>query len=216
MDWLRRVGHPPPTGQEPDPVVSEAVEAAAPGVAALLEGVAEDGRHAVLDLGAASPYSLDFYSRFARRIRFADLLGHAVSAWGLGSVADLLASVPPAPERPYDLVFAWDILDRLLPEYHAPLMARLDAVTARDVRLHVVVRGSAETGVKPLRFALLDIDRMRYEPTGPVRSALPRHLPAQLAHLLEPFRVTRGFTLKGDLREYVAFGKGDPPPYYPR
>lgn len=208
MGWLRRVGRPgPPPEPESGEDVSEAIEAAAPGVAALLEGVPEDGSHAVLDLGAAAASSLGLYSRFARRIRFADLSGVAAAARGRGPV-DLLRAVPAQPERPYDLVFAWDILDRLVPEYHAPLVARLVEVTAPRARLHVVVRGSDDNVTRPLRFRLLDTDRMSYEPTGPARQVLPRHLPAQLAHLLEPFRVVRGFTLKGDLREYVAVRDG--------
>jgi hypothetical protein len=205
VSWLRRAGgESPPAGPEPRQRASEAVETAAPGVAALLDGIPEDGTRSVLDLGAAAPASLDVYSRFGRRIRFADVVAHAAAHTGLGSVSQLLSAVPLQPERPYDLVFAWDVLDRLLPEYHAPLIARLVEVTAPDARLHAVVRASGEGAIRPLRFTLLDTDRMRYEPVGPLRPAQPRLLPAQLAHLLEPFHVVRGFTLKGELREYVA------------
>lgn len=208
MDWLRRPRRPPPP-QEPEPEkeVSEVVEAAAPGVAALLEDVSRDGSHSVLDLGAADPSSLNVYSRFARRIRFADLTGYATSLKGRGSISGLLEAVPPQPDRPYDLVFAWDVLDRLFDEYHAPLVARLAEVTAPRARLHVVVRASDEDARRPLRFRLSDIDRMQYEPTGPPQPARPRLLPAPLAHLLAPFHVLHGFTLKGGLREYVAVRK---------
>jgi hypothetical protein len=205
VNWLGRLGRQrPPSEPEPDEAVPEATEAASPGVAALLEDVREDGSHAVLDLGAAAASSLGVYGRFARRVRFADLAGHAMSPEGRGSVTALLAGVPAQPDHPYDLVFAWDILDRLYPEFHAPLVARLAEVTAPHARLHVVARGSDQRIARPLRFRLVDIDRMCYEPMGPAREVRPRHLPAQLAHLLEPFHVVRGFTLKGDLREYVA------------
>jgi hypothetical protein len=209
VNWLRRVGrHPPPSEREPDDGVSEAVETAAPGVAALLRGMSEGASHAVLDLGTAAASSLSVYGRFARQIRFADVPGHAASLRGRGTVARVLETVPVQPERPYDLVFAWDVLDRIFPAYHAPLVARLVEVTAPDARLHVVVRASEQPTIRPLRFMLLDIDRMRYEPTGPAQPGLPRLLPAQLAHLIEPFRVVHGYTLKGDLREYVAARKG--------
>lgn len=210
MDWLRRAerrGPPPEREQEEE--ASEAVETAAPGVAALLDGVAEDGSHAVLDLLAAAPSSLSVYSRFARRIRFADLPGYATSVRGRGSVAGLLEAVPPQPERPYDLVFAWDVMDRLFAEYHAPLIARLAEVTAPNARLHVVVRATEANTTRPLRFALLGKDRMRYEPTGPAQPTRPRLLPAHVTHLLQPFRIAHGFTLKGALREYVAFRHED-------
>lgn len=209
MEWLRRPGrHAPPAEPEPEQV-SEAVEAAAPGVAALFEDVSQDGSHSVLDLGPANPFSLSVYSRFARRIRFADLTGYATSLRGRGSVEGVLEAVPPQPDRPYDLIFAWDVLDRLFDEYHEPLVARLARVTAPRARLHVVVRASEEETKRPLRFRLGDIDRMVYEPTGPPEPARPRLLPAPLAQLLAPFQVVHGFTLKGGLREYVAIRKAD-------
>lgn len=205
MDWLRRADRPTPQAEpEPEEEASEAVETAAPGVASLLDGVREDGSHAVLDLRAAAPSSLRVYSRFARRIRFADVPGYATSLRGRGSVDGLLEAVPPQPDRPYDLVLMWDVLDRLFAEYHAPLVARLAEVTAPDARLHVVVRAAEEDATRPLRFMLLDTDRMRYEPTGPAQPARPRLLPAQVTQLLTPFQVIHGFTLKGGLREYVA------------
>lgn len=211
MDWLRRVGRdPPPQERESEPQEEdvEAVEAAAPGVAALLEGVREDGSHAVLDLGAATASSLRVYSRFARRIRFADLPGVATSPRGRGSVTGLLEAIPSQDERPYDLVFAWDVLDRLFTEYHAPLVARLAEVTAANARLHVVVHASDGDTIRPLQFKLLDTDRMRYEPTGPEQLGRPRLLPAQVGQLLAPFNMVRGFTLKGGLREYLAVRRG--------
>lgn len=208
MDWLRRVGREPPSPErEPDEEVSEAVESAAPGVAAFFEGVREDRSHSVLDLGSAGASSLRVYSRFARQVRFVDLPGVASSPRG-GSVTGLLEAIPSQPDHPYDLVFGWDVFDRLFAEYHVPLVARLAELTTVNARLHVVVHGSEEDTLRPLRFGLLDTGRMHYEPTGPAQLARARLLPAQVGQLLEPFHVLRGFTLKGDLREYVAVRRG--------
>jgi hypothetical protein len=121
----------------------------------------------------------------------------------------ILEAIPAQPDHPYDLIFAWDVLDWIHPEHREPLVDRIVKVAAPDARLHAVVAATDKTVARPLRFALLDTDRMRFEPTGPVRPVLPRLLPAQLGHLLEPFRVVRGYTLKGDLREYVAVRGGE-------
>src|SRR5688572_24261652 len=143
---------------------SGAIEGAAPGTAALFRGLAEDRSHAVLDLGAATDQSLHVYGRFARWIHFADLLGepwsHHQSAGGLQL---------PRLDRTFDLVFAWDILDRLYSEARARLVQWLSEVTAPKARLHVVVRGSEEDIARPLRFTLLDIGRIRCEPAGTAR-----------------------------------------------
>jgi hypothetical protein len=211
MDWLSRGRRsaapaagdagPPPA---PEPRAERPPEAAAPGVAALLEDVAEDGAHTVLDLGAGAPSSFHVYCRYARRIRFADVPGQLIGPHGLRSVEQVLTSLPAQPAHPYDLVFAWDVLDRLLPEYRAPVVARLAEITAPGAKLHVIARAMDGGSGPQLRFALLDTSRMTYQPLETAGPATPRITPAHMAQILAPFRVVHGFTLKGELREYVA------------
>lgn len=179
----------------------EPVEGPAPGVAALLEGVSEDRGHAVLDLGPASDQNLRIYGRFARWIRFADLLGETWWPRPEGSAAGLQL---PKLDRRYDLVFAWDILDRLFPEDRPQLVQWLAEITAPGARFHVVVRASEDAIAYPLRFTLVDVGHIRYEPTGESRLPLYRLLPAEVAKVLAPLQVVRAFTLRNALREYVA------------
>jgi len=206
VTWLRRSGQPAPIDDRPAAEALPArTEGAAPGVAALLDGVSEDRSHAVLDLGPASDLSLRVYSRFARWIRFADLLGEAWWPQAQESAAGLLKTVVlPQPGRPYDLVFAWDILDRLFPADRPRLAEWLGDVTGPGTRLHAVVRAAEHATMLPLRFALLDVDRIRYEPTGPAPLQSSRLLPAEVAKVLAPLQVVHAFTLKTGLREYVA------------
>jgi hypothetical protein len=208
VDWLRRIGRaPPPVAAvaAPEPPAPEGVEGRAPGVAALLEDVSEDRSHAVLDLGPAADASLRVYSRFARWIRFADLLGDGAWPQRQSSATTLLSNLPAHTSRPYDLIFAWDVLDRLFSQEHPRLVQRLAEITAPDARLHLVVRASQDATSSPLRFTLLDVDRMRYEPKGGSGLASTRILPAEVVTLLAPFKVVHAFNLKGGLREYVAF-----------
>jgi hypothetical protein len=170
-------------------------------LAAVLDRVSEDRSHAVLDLGPAADSSLRVYSRFARWVRFADLLGGPVPP---GGWAAALNALPSHPERPYDLVFAWNVLDRVDPAERPILVKRLTDITAPDARLYVAVEASEHGESHPLRFALLDVDRMRYEPTGPMRPTWPQLRPAEVERLLIPFKVVRAFTSKVGLREYVA------------
>ena len=204
MAWLRRsVEAPPPVTVARAPVVAgpEPIERVTPGVAAFLEGLSEDRSHAVLDLGPATESSLEVYSRFARRVRFADIIAASASPHGW---AGAMSALPQQPDHPYDLVLAWDIFDRLDPEARKRLVDRLTQISAPDARLHLVVEAAEKTSTAPMRFALLDVDRIRYVPTGPVRPNPARMLPAQVEKVLAPFKVTRAFTLKGGMREYVA------------
>jgi hypothetical protein len=203
VNWLRRLGRTPQpeAAARPEPSPPRpALERATPGVAALLNGIVEDGSHAVLDLGPASESSLRVYTRFARKVRFADLL----TAASEGGWPKALSELPAQPERPYDLVFAWDILDRISPEERRRLLTRVGQLTATDARLFLGVDASGSPMAQPLKYTLMDVDRLRYEATGPARPARPPLLPAEVEKLLAPFHVVRAFTLKGGLREYVA------------
>lgn len=204
MEWLRRIGDfLSPSGGSTDAsdTADRTDERSAPGVAAMFRGCRRDGGHAVLDLGPAAGSSLQVYQRYARSVRFADLLTER-SEHGL---AEALDTVPIQPDRPYDMVFAWNTLDRLLPRERTRLVQRLVEICASDARLHLVT--DAHEGASrspPLRFALLDVDRVRFEPAGPTQPNRNRLLPADVEELLGPFHVARGYTVKGGLREYVA------------
>jgi hypothetical protein len=204
VDWLRRLGQSPapesPSSPEPLP---EAVEGAAPGASIVLKGVSEDRSYSVIDLGPASDQSLRVYGRFARWIRFADVLGES---WhrAPGSAAGLLEEAVPQGDRPYDLVFAWDFLDRLFPDSRPQLAEWLADVTAPDARVHLLVRTSEDVPMQPMRFVLLDVDRIRYEPTSSAKLPPSRLLPADVARVLAPLQVAHAYTLKTGFREYVA------------
>lgn len=176
-------------------------ERVAPGLAAFFQGVREDRSHAVLDLGPGASSSLRVYSRLARWVRFADVLTAATSASGWSEV---LASLPPLPEQPYDLVIAWDMLDRLPHGNRRDLVERLAEISAAKARMYLL---SASPDVAPpdiLRYELVELDRMRYEHTGQPRPADTRLMPAELQRLISPFELVRGFSTQLGLREYVA------------
>ena len=63
------------------------------------------------------------------------------------------------------------MLDRLFPEDRPRLVARLAELTAPGSRLHLVARAD-EAMARPLRFTLVDVNRIRFEPR--VAAPLPR------------------------------------------
>jgi hypothetical protein len=204
VDWLRRIGSSPASEPHtPLESLPEPLEGAAPGAATVLKGVSEDRSYSVIDLGPASDQSLRVYGRFARWIRFADVLGES---WrrAPGSAAGLLAEAVPQTDRPYDLVFAWDLLDRLFPDNRRQLAEWMADVTAPDARLHILVRTSEDVPMQPMRFVLLDVDRIRYEPTSSAKLPPSRLLPADVGRVLAPLQIIHAYTLKTGFREYVA------------
>lgn len=201
MSWLRRDGPSRRSGDDRSKEApGEAVERSAPGVDALLDDLCRDGSHAVLDLGPAVAENFRLYGQFADRIRFVDLL----SVRSRRGVRTALKGIPPRPERPHDLVFAWDALDRLDSPERPLVMERIVETTAPGARLHAVFRSSDQVRPPPLRFVLLESGRVRCEPVDRPGGPGPHLLPTEVEELLHPFEVIRGFTLRGQLREYVA------------
>lgn len=204
MDWLRRIRRRPseePASREQEELAPAPVERAAPGVAALFEGLQEDGGHAILDLGSASPGNFRLYSRFARQIRFADFLVEPPegAAW-----AQALRRLRPPPGQGFDLVLAWNLFDRLHSKDRVLLVERLVELTSPGARLYLVVDASGEAVTAPLRFSILDVDRVSQQMVGSPSPAGPQLLPAEVERLLGPFEVVNAFTLRMGLREYMA------------
>ncbi len=203
MNWVPGTGRGATTSAaSAGQALAERTEGAAPGMATLLQGLGEDRSHSVLDLGRAADLNLRMYSRYARWVRFADLLGEAWTR-ASGSAAGILSDVPGQPEHPYDVVFAWDTLERLFPEQRPQLVQGLVELTAPGARLHLITRGD-DPAARPLHFTLLDVNRFGYEPAGSVPLPRPRLVPAEVNRLLQPFLVQHAYTLRNGLREYVA------------
>jgi hypothetical protein len=209
VGWLDRIRRGPAgvtDRQDEEQGPSPPVGRAAPGVAALFDGLQEDGSHSILDLGPAAESHLRIYSRYARQVRFADLItappeGEAWSA----AIRDL----PPHPHRPYNVVLAWNLLDRIWPEKRRSLIERLAELTAPAARLYAVLDASGAPTSQLHRFTLLDVDRLQEETVGPAERAHSPLLPAQVEKLLEPFEVVRAFTLRTGMREYMAVKRSD-------
>jgi hypothetical protein len=205
MGWLGRIAGDGPPGAEVSPDVDEAdgsrgEERTSLGLKALFDGVVRDDAHSVLDLGRASSSSFGVYGRYARRIRFADLLRPERRP---DLDAALAASVPPQPDHPYDLILAWDLLDRIAASQREAVVRRLAELSAPRARIHVLVEASDQAEVRQFRFAVLEEDKVRYEPAGPDRPAGDRLLPAEVERLLDPWEVVRAFTSRSGMREYV-------------
>ena len=203
MDWLRRrVAGGAHGGVQPaEATPTRGATQAAPGIAALLDGLDADRLVTVLDLGPAMAGNLRWFSPFARRMRFADL----VSAWrAAGSLDDALDDLRRCPERPYGLILAWNVLDQVAPEQRAGVVACLGALAEPGARLHFMVDMSDEPFVRPARFTVVDADHVRREDAGPPQLAQPRLLPAEVEPLMAPFHILHAFVLRNGMREYLS------------
>lgn len=173
----------------------------APGLTALFSDLAPGEPTALLDLGPALGDNLGFYARFTGRIRFADLLAKGMPE---APPLEALHGLRDHPEFPYDLILAWNLLDQVTPERRRPVVEELADLATAGARLHLLLDMSDEPFLRPLRFTIVDRERLTFTAVGPPRPALPRPLPAQVDRLLRPFRIVRAFVLRDGMREYLA------------
>ena len=182
---------------------AEAVKRPAPGISTLLDGVARGRKNlSILDLALGTDAALRVYSKHARWVRFAGIVNEHIC-----SARDLL-NLPDTPEPPYNLVFAWDLFDRVLPHERPSLAPHLAKVCAPNAGLHMLVSVSAGESYRSVRYSLWDEHHIRREFLGSPGLGRQFLQPAEVERLLAPFRVERGVALQGGMREYVAIGPG--------
>lgn len=201
VQWVRRDAPEPLLDRQPPvPSVPEAIDRVMPGLAALFERIQPDRSHAILDLGTGDGSNVAIYSRYARWIRFADVLNEALTPEWESAIDAISAN----PDRPYDIVFIWDLFDRLKPEDRGGLVAKLARLTAPDAHLHAIVESPDDQTTALMRFSLAGPDRMRIARDGPPRPVHPATKPADVKAILEPFHLLKAFSTRAGIREYVA------------
>ena len=169
------------------------VEWISPGLSALFEALSGDRGYSILDLADHAGNShLEVLGQFSRQIRFAGL---APSPPHGDAFASALLELPPGPCA-YDIVLAWDVMDRLGPHERERLMDYLVEVTAPRAWLHAVVDSSGDESAPPLRFTLIDLDRVSRQAVGPPEPLAPQLLP----------RHARSMSVKSGVKSSVSTG----------
>ena len=130
MSWLERLRQRPSshsTAEEHVGATQAPVEWISPGLSALFEALSGDRGYSILDLADHAGNShLEVLGQFSRQIRFAGLTPSPPHG---DAFASALLELPPGPCA-YDVVLAWDVMDRLGPHERERLMDCLVEVTA--------------------------------------------------------------------------------------
>jgi len=210
VSWLERLRQRPPHESQADDAEAAhvpAVERRSPGLEALLDTLTADGSHSILDFGPATSEHLRFLGRYGRQIRFAGFLPEPPAGKDL---EEAVRALPPNPSQPYDVVLAWNLLDRIDPAVRPALIAKLDELTAMGARLFAVVDTSGSSTIQPTRTTIVSRDHVAETPVGDPAPAFPPLLPAPIERLLAPFKVASAYTLRSGQREYLATKKEEP------
>jgi hypothetical protein len=186
-------------------------------LAALLEGIRRDRKLHVLDLGAAVGSNIEFLSGYNCRLHIGDLYGGLSARRPDQSDGDELGpefftELFAFPESTrFDIVFAWDLFDYLSRRELAHLIRQLRRFCGEGSTIFAMVSILKQMPAQPLRFRILDPERLAYEPRTALQRPAARYAPAELNDLLRGFHVARSFLLRHGIQEYLFVRDPDPP-----
>jgi hypothetical protein len=176
----------------------------------LITGLADDRRHVVLDLGAASTAMLELLSRARCRVEIADLawfggidmLNNAEPGPALIAAAD--SWFMPQPDNdPFDLVLCWDLPNYLSLDALSALMYAIARRARPGAIAHsLIFYADREMPDHPGRFIpTADGELMDYGTRGTTIAA-PRYSPEDLQNHMIPFRIDSARLLRNGMQEY--------------
>jgi len=114
----------------------------------------------------------------------------------------------PADTR-FDAVLAWDLLN-YLDRHEMVVLARLLARFCRPgALLFALISILKKIPAEPMRFRILDQERLSYETRTAATRPCPRYAPAELNELLRGFRPDRSFLLRHGIQEFLFARESD-------
>lgn len=173
----------------------------------------------ILDLGAACASNIKFYSKIARKFHFEDLsaaiAGRCESQKSAGanpekSVLDETLSL--RKNQFFDLIFCWDILNYLEPEEISRLGGMLAEHAHSETQIFLLLPVGSEIASVPLKFQVMEHDRLNYEEEGAGYTASPRYNKSDLKKFWPHFKRNKSFLLKNGFEEHIYAPVSDPKP----
>ena len=175
---------------------------------ALLDSLRPESRSTVLDLGPPLAGNIAFLSALSCRVRIADLHRSLCAE----SIEDRQAEamdatlgrlLPMAPDERFDAMLAWDVFDYMRPDQVSSLMARLTAACRPEALVLVLASTRRQIPAVPLRYRILDRERLAGEgPLEPLRPG-PCHGQPDLRRMMPGFSVRHSVLLRSGVQEYL-------------
>ena len=177
----------------------------------LMDGLGEDERHVVLDLGQASTATLTLLGRSRSCVEIVDLahfggvdaLNTAESGHELAETADELVPQPP-PNEAFDIVLCWD-----LPNYLSldALTALMDAIGRRArprALAHALIHyAEREMQARPGRFVPTEDSKLVDQSVLGATVEAPLYSPEALGKSIRYFAIDRVRLLNNGMQEFL-------------
>ncbi|TDJ22496.1 MAG: hypothetical protein E2O58_11430 [Gammaproteobacteria bacterium] len=159
----------------------------------LFEGLRDDERLMILDLGPAVPETVEFFGQFRCRLYFADLFSEPTdgdSATPFQTLLDYPVQVQ------FDLCLFWDFLNLLNVDELRAFNAALKPYVHRGTRAHGFAAMSATHALSIHHYGVRSTHELVVRPDPRARRAARPHPQAQLKQHLTCLEIKRGTLLR--------------------
>jgi hypothetical protein len=188
---------------EPEPATLNA-----PLFRSLVEGMADDRRRVVLDLGPARPETVALFGHYRCRLEIVDLSPDLGALQELAEPDELRKAIarllPARRDEAVDIVLCWDLLNYLARPVLTTLMRELAGRMARGSLLHaLIVYSMPRMAARPARIVPDEQLHLLHVPlTSELRNA-PRYTPEDLGKCTPGLAVERAMLLKNGMQEFL-------------
>jgi hypothetical protein len=164
----------------------------------------------ILELGPVRNENIEFWSRFRPSIYVADLRSLLPLPVSVPEDADSefidpnwesLLGLPP--ERRYDIILVWDLLNYLDLQTVASLIRYLRQFCRRGTILFTLIFDQKQMPSEITVYGIKDESHLKYEFAGSEMKACPRHQPRALSLAMARFQTSESFRLKNGIIEYL-------------
>ena len=169
----------------------------------LFEGLRDDERLTILDLGPAAPETVDFFGQFRCRLFFADLFSEPTD----GDAATSFQTLRDYPVQvQFDLCLFWDVLNLLEVDELRAFNAALRPYVHAGTRAHGVAAMNATHALSIHHYGVRSTQELVVRPDPLARRATRPHPQALLKRYLTCLEIKRGTLLREGRLEVVFQG----------
>jgi hypothetical protein len=170
----------------------------------LFEGLRDDERLTILDLGPAAPETVDFFGQFRCRLFFADLFSEPTD----GSAATRFQTLLDYPVQvQFDLCLFWDFLNLLDVDELRAFNAALRPYVHPETRAHGFAAMNSTHALSIHRYGVRSTQELVVRPDPQARRATRPHPQALLKRYLTCLEIKRGTLLREGRLEVLFQGR---------
>jgi hypothetical protein len=201
----------PEPGPAPEPTLPEAEVHTSVGLNIAYNQVRARRKLSVLDLGSASASNFQFLSQCVRslHIEIEDLY-ETLSSFDFFDPREPRSYdavyrylFPYSEETRFDLILGWDLFNYLEKLEISGLIKHLDRFCHPGTLLFSMISTNRYIPERPIRFQIIDSERLRYEYLSSLLRTSPRYHRADLNRMMPRYRLFSSFRLRNGFKEYI-------------